>query len=139
LELVASVTAGKTRPTYTVPVGDAEIFRIDFARKEANLQAARLYCYEVTKAAEAAVNSGQAVTPEHIARVGQMLSWVHEVAADVVTFAHRWGGSQSIGRKSTLGRFVRDMNVATQHLLVDPIMLVNAAGVLLPIYAEAEA
>jgi len=139
LEIVASITAGKTRPTYTVPVGDAEIFRIDFARKEANLQAARLYCYEVTKAAEAAVNSGQAVTPEHIARVSQMLSWVHEVAADVVTFAHRWGGSQSIGRKSTLGRFVRDMNVATQHLLVDPIMLVNAAGVLLPIYAEAEA
>lgn len=31
------------------------------------------------------------------------------------------------------------MNVATQHLLVDQKMLVDAAAVLLPIYAQAEA
>ncbi len=29
------------------------------------------------------------------------------------------------------------MHVATQHLLVDPKMMVDAAAVLLPIYAEA--
>lgn len=138
LELVANVTAGKMRPNYTVPVGDADFFRIDFARKEANLQAARLYVYDVTRSAEAVVNAGDPVTPEHVARVQQMLSWVHEVTSDIVEFAHRWGGSQSIGRTSTLGRFVRDMHVATQHLLVDPKMLVDAAGVLLPVYAQAE-
>ncbi|MBC2589685.1 acyl-CoA dehydrogenase family protein [Rhodococcus aetherivorans] len=139
LELVASLTAGKVRPTYSVPVGEAEIFRIDFGRKEAELQAARLYCYDVVRSAEDAVNSGRPITPEHIARAQQMLAWVHEVCADVVTFAHRWGGSASIASTSTLGRFVRDMNVATQHLLVDQKMLVDAAAVLLPIYAQAEA
>lgn len=135
LELVAKITDGKVRPTYSVPVGEADIFRLDFARKEADLQAARLYCYDVVESAEAAVSAGQPVTPEQIARAAQMLSWVHEVTADIVMFAHRWGGSQSIGRTSTLGRFVRDMNVATQHLLVDPKMFVDAAAVLLPVYA----
>lgn len=139
LQLVAKITDGKARPTYSVPVGEAEIFRIEFGRKEADLQAARLLCYDVVESAEAAVNAGQPVTPEQIARASQMLAWVHEVTADVVMFAHRWGGSQSIARTSTLGRFVRDMNVATQHLLVDPKMFVDAAAVLLPIYAQAEA
>ncbi|MBC2637668.1 MULTISPECIES: acyl-CoA dehydrogenase family protein [unclassified Rhodococcus (in: high G+C Gram-positive bacteria)] len=139
LELVAELTAGKMRPNYTIPVGDAEIFRIDFARKDASLQAARLYCHEIAESAEATVNAGRSVTPEDIARVKQMLAWVHEVTADIVEFAHRWGGSRSIGRTSTLGRYVRDMHVATQHLLVDPKMLVDAAEVLLPIYTHAAA
>ncbi|WP_331879985.1 acyl-CoA dehydrogenase family protein [Williamsia sp.] len=139
LELVAELTAGKFRPNYTVPVGDAEIFRIDFARREASLQAARLYCYDIAQSAEATVNAGGSVTAEDIARVQQMLAWIHEVTADIVAFAHRWGGSRSIGRTSTLGRYVRDMHVATQHLLVDPKMLVDAAAVLLPVYTNAEA
>lgn len=138
LELVADLTTGKMRPNYTMPVGEADFFRIDFARKEANLRAARLYVYDVTRAAEATVAAGDPITPEHVARVTQMLSWVHEVALDVVEFAHRWGGSKSIGSTSTLGRYVRDMHVATQHLLVDPKMLVDSAAVLLPIYAQAK-
>lgn len=138
LELVAELTTGKMRPNYTVPVGEADFFRIDFARKEAELQAARLYTYEVTRSAEAAVAAGEPITPEHIARVSQMLAWVHEVALGVVEFSHRWAGTKSIGSTSTLGRYVRDMHVATQHLLVDPKMLVDSAGVLLPIYASAQ-
>jgi alkylation response protein AidB-like acyl-CoA dehydrogenase len=67
-----------------------------------------------------------------------MLAWVHEIALDAVEFAHRWGGSKSIASTSTLGRYVRDMHVATQHLLVDPKMLVDSAAVLLPIYAQAQ-
>jgi len=137
LELVATLSANKFRPNYPAPVGQTEIFKIDFARKEAILQAARLYCYDITRAAEAAVHAGGSVTPEHIARLQQMLSWIHEVCADIVAFAHRWGGSQSISWTSTLGRMMRDMNVATQHLLVDPRMLVDAAAVLLPSYAQA--
>ncbi|MGV6990833.1 acyl-CoA dehydrogenase family protein [Gordonia amicalis] len=80
---------------------------------------------------------GGSVTPEDLARGSQMLAWIHEVTDQVVAFAHRWGGSRSIGRTSELGRYVRDMHVATQHLLVDPKMMVDAAAVLLPIYAEA--
>lgn len=137
LELVAALTAGKMRPNYTVPVGEADFFRIDFARKEADLQAARLYAYSVVEQAEAAVAAGEPITAEMIARASQMLAWSHEVAADIVAFAHRWGGSKSIGATSELGRYSRDMQVATQHLLVDPKMLVDAAGVLLPVYAAA--
>lgn len=139
LELVAAVSANKVRPNYGVPVGQADIFRIDFARHEATLQAARLYCYDLIHSAEASVAAGGSVTPEDIARVQQMLAWVHEVTDDAVSFAHKWGGSRSIARTSELGRYVRDMRVATQHLLVDPKGLVDAAAVLLPIYEKAGA
>lgn len=137
LELVAALTTGKMRPNYTAPVGESDFFRIDFARKEADLQAARLYVYSVVEQAEAAVEAGEPITAEMIARASQMLAWSHEVASDIVAFAHRWGGSKSIGSTSELGRYSRDMQVATQHLLVDPKMLVDAAGVLLPEYAAA--
>ena len=136
LELLAQATAGKFRPNYSVPVSDAEIFKIEFARHEAALQAARLYVYDVVRTAEAAVDAGEVVSAESIARSQQMLAWVHEVTNNVVAFAHRWSGSRSIGSTSALGRYVRDMQVATQHLLVDPKWLVDAAGVLLPIYAQ---
>ncbi len=139
LELVAAMSANKVRPNYAVPVGEADIFRIDFARKEATLQAARLFCYDIAHSAEAAVNAGQSVTAEDVARVQQMLAWIHEVTSDIVLFAHKWGGSRSIGRTSELGRFMRDMQVATQHLLVDPKGLVDAAAVLLPLYSQAGA
>lgn len=137
LELIAELTTGKMRPNYTVPVGEADFFRIDFARKEADLQAARLYAYSVVEQAEAAVAAGEPITAEMVARASQMLAWSHEVASGIVAFAHRWGGSKSIGSTSELGRYSRDMQVATQHLLVDPKMLVDAAAVLLTTYAEA--
>ncbi|MCV7220312.1 acyl-CoA dehydrogenase family protein [Mycolicibacterium elephantis] len=139
LELVAAMSANKVRPNYGVPVGQADIFRIDFARHEATLQAARLYCYDLIESAEAKVAAGGSATAEDIARVQQMLAWIHEVTDDMVSFAHKWGGSRSIASTSELGRYVRDMRVATQHLLVDPKGLVDAAAVLLPIYEKAGA
>lgn len=137
LELIAELTQGKMRPNYTVPVGESDIFRIDFARREADLQAARLYAYSVVEQAEATVAAGEAITPEMVARASQMLAWSHEVCGQIVAFAHRWGGSKSIASGSELGRYSRDMQVATQHLLVDLKMLVDSSAVLLPIYAEA--
>jgi alkylation response protein AidB-like acyl-CoA dehydrogenase len=139
LELLAAVALNKFRPNYGGPIGEADIFRVDFARAEAKLQAARLYFYDIVESAEATVEAGHTRTPEQMARMRQVLSWSHEVTDEIVGFAHRWSGSQSIGRTATLGRYVRDMQVATQHLLVDPKWLADAAADLLPIYAEAGA
>ena len=51
----------------------------------------------------------------------------HNVASEVVQFCHLWSGTASLRNPSMLGRAVRDMMAATQHLLVDQKMLVDAA------------
>jgi alkylation response protein AidB-like acyl-CoA dehydrogenase len=133
LQEVVTICTGKIRPNYTGPVGESELFRLEFAKAEASLQAARLYVHDVITQAEKAGEVGT-VAPEQLARVSQAVAWTQGVAADVVTFAHRWGGSQSIRNDSALGRCMRDSSIATQHLLVDPMTLVNAAEGILPRY-----
>jgi indole-3-acetate monooxygenase len=133
LEEVVTICTGKFRPNYTAPVGESELFRLEFAKAEALLQAARLYVHDSAAKAEAA-GADDAVTPEHLARISQAVTWTQGVAAEVVTFAHRWGGSQSIRSDSPLGRCMRDVSIATQHVLVDPMTLVNAAAGIMPGY-----
>jgi len=136
LQEVVTICTGKIRPNYPAPVGESELFRLDFAKAEASLQAARLYVHHAVGQAEEAGAAG-AVTAEHLARISQAVAWTQGVATDVVTFAHRWGGSQSIRNDSALGRCMRDASIATQHLLVDPMTLVNATAGILPRYHKA--
>jgi len=136
LQEVVTICTGKVRPNYSAPVGESELFRLEFAKAEATLQSARLYVHDVVAQAEAAGANGE-VTPEQIARIIQAVTWTQGVAADVVTFAHRWGGSQSIRNDSALGRCMRDVSIATQHVLVDPMTLVNAAAAIMPGYLIA--
>ena len=133
LQEVVTICSGKRRPNYAASVGESELFRLEFARAEASLQAARLYVHGVVGAAEAA-GAASAVTPEHLARISQAVTWTQQVATEVVTFAHRWGGSQSIRDDSALGRCMRDASIATQHVLVDPMTLVAAAEGIMPGY-----
>jgi indole-3-acetate monooxygenase len=136
LEEVVTICTGKIRPNYPAPVGESELFRLEFAKAEAALQAARLYVHDCVAQAEAA-GEINAVTPEHLARIQQAVTWTQSVAADIVTFAHRWGGSQSIRNDSALGRCMRDVSIATQHVLVDPMTLVNTAAAIMPRYLIA--
>jgi hypothetical protein len=55
---------------------------------------------------------------------------VHDVASEVVGFCRLWGGTQAFRNPSRLGRVVRDLAVATQHVLVDPVTLVDAGAVI---------
>lgn len=133
LQEIVTICTGKVRPNYATPVGESDLFRLEFAKAEALLQAARLYVHDCVAKAEAA-GAVNAVTPEHLARINQAVTWTQGAAAEVVTFAHRWGGSQSIKNDSPLGRCMRDVSIATQHLLVDPMTLVNASAAILPGY-----
>lgn len=137
LQEVVTVIGSKVRPGYAAPVGESEHFRIEFARKEAMLQAARLYVHAVAGSAEATGAAGDPVTPEQLARISQAITWTQEVATEVVAFAHKWGGSASIRTDSALGRCMRDANIATQHIVVDPMTLAGAAAGIMPGYLMA--
>ncbi|MFF0815127.1 acyl-CoA dehydrogenase family protein [Rhodococcus sp. NPDC003318] len=133
---IARIVDGKARPGYSTVVGDSDLFRRDFAKYEALYQATRRYVYDAHADAEATAQAGSDITDEQRARLRQVTTWSQEVAGEIVGFAHRWAGSQSIRNPSALGRCVRDAAVATQHLLVDQMTLVEAAGPIMRRYLQ---
>ncbi len=132
LEEVARIASVKTRPGYPSVIGDNDMFRREFATREALLRAARGYVYDVYTEAEAQA-AADGVSDVQRARLRQAVTWVQGVALDVVTWAYNWGGSVSIRNPSVLGRCLRDISVGATHMLVEPMTLVEAAG---PILAE---
>lgn len=142
LEEIATIVADKIRPGYTGPVGDSDVFRVEFAKQEANYQAAYAYVYQAFGDAEATVAAGEELSAEQQARLRQASTWVQGVAGDIVMFAHRWAGSATVRNPSeknpsVLGRVVRDAAVATQHALIDPMTLSEAAAAILPTYRRS--
>ncbi|WP_181782315.1 acyl-CoA dehydrogenase family protein [Pseudonocardia pini] len=135
LEEIAQITKDKKRPGYPTVVGDSEMFRRGFVENDALLQAARLYVYQAHADAEAAAAAGT-ITEEHRARLRQAATWVQKVAQDIVTWAYNWGGSASIRNPSVLGRCLRDISVGAQHMLVEPMTLVDASGPIIAGYLK---
>lgn len=136
LDEIVKIATTKSRVGYPTVIADSHLFKLEFAKTEALYRAARAYVYEVHREAEDWVDAGNELTALHSARLRQSITWVQEVAATVTGFAHRWGGSQSFRNPSALGRATRDAAVATQHLLVDPMSMVDAAAAIMAEYGE---
>jgi alkylation response protein AidB-like acyl-CoA dehydrogenase len=119
-ELVANV-ATKTRAGYSSSISNFQVFRHEFARHEAMYQSARAYLLQVYRDLQATVDNGDLTTLEQRIRCAQANLWVHAVAADVVRLCHVWSGSIGLRNPSKIGRCMRDIYTATNHLVVDPI------------------
>ncbi|MDB5687381.1 MAG: hsaA, partial [Rhizorhabdus sp.] len=98
--------------------------------------AARALSMQVFVEAEQAALSGGGMTPLHFARLRQAVVYIHNVASDVVRFCHVQGGSDALRNPSVLGRCMRDMHTATQHVFVDPTHLMNVAGAIIRARAD---
>lgn len=136
-ELVAVVDSGKQR-LGAVPVIEQQLFRHEFAMQEGRLRAARAYVFEVFGAGSDEVNRGNSLTAEQLQRLRQSATVTTQLAYEVVEFAYRWAGSVSLRQPHPLGRCMRDMHAATQHVYVDINSLVNAADALLASYRRNE-
>lgn len=135
IEIVQTV-ATKTRPGYAGVVGESQMFREQFSTSEAAYQASREYVLKVFGDAQETAAAGRPLTPEQRARFRQATTWTHRVAADVVRFCHFWSGASAIRASSVMGRCMRDMHAATQHVFVDPISLVDAAPALMSVWGN---
>ncbi len=136
LQEIAGIVSTKVRPGYEGHVGDSDLFKLDFARNEAQFRAAQAFVYEVFGDAQASAAAGIEITDEQRARLRQATTWVQGVAGDIVTFAARWAGSATVRNPSALGRCVRDAAVATQHALVDRTTLVDAEPAIIAGYLK---
>jgi alkylation response protein AidB-like acyl-CoA dehydrogenase len=129
LEEIAELAAKKARPGLARVV-DQQLFLHDFAVHDAALRSARAYVWETYGGAEATADAGAVVTPEQHDRLRQACTYVHRVASDAVRFAYTWAGTTAMRRPNALGRCMRDISGATQHVYVDPNSLVAVAPAL---------
>jgi alkylation response protein AidB-like acyl-CoA dehydrogenase len=125
-ELYAILSSGKQRPGVQ-PIIEQQLFRHDFALAEAKFSAARSYCYDVFGDALRTVEAGDPYTELQYQRIRQATTLVTRAAGEAVEFAYSWSGSKGL-RQGVLGRCMRDMHAATQHVYIDPTTLVNAAA-----------
>jgi indole-3-acetate monooxygenase len=139
LEEIARIVNGKKRVGYPGMIGDYPTFMHEFGLHEATYMAARNYVLSAYVEAEAVIMAGGSVSEYQRARFRQVATWVHKVAADVVRFAYVWSGAEGFRGSTVIGRMFRDTFVATQHVYVDPITLVDAAPGILNQYRRISA
>jgi alkylation response protein AidB-like acyl-CoA dehydrogenase len=128
---IAQIASTKRRGGYPGPLAENDLFKMEFGVADAKYMGVRGYVLRVFAEADHIASVGEEVTPEIRARLRQATTWAHLAGAEIVQFAHIWGGSESIRWDSLLGRASRDMAVATQHAFVDPMTIMDGAPALI--------
>ena len=127
---IAGIAHAKRRPGFP-GIHDQQLFLHDFALKEASLQAARCFYFDSVRAALHSAEQTGSTTAAEQGRLTQANTYATDVAADVVRWCYTWSGSAGLRNPSAMGRCVRDMLGATQHVLVDANTYVGMAPGLL--------
>lgn len=127
LEEVSKIVTGKNRQFYDTTVDEHPVFLSGFAEADAKYHAVRSYAFDVLREAEQSAHEDGQIPAEMNARIRQVSQWIHEVGTEVVNFCHLYGGTQTFRNPSALGRVSRDMAVARNHLVGDPIGMVQSA------------
>lgn len=130
VEELAIIAHSKRRPG-NPGIIEQQLFLHDFAVKEASLQAARCLFFDAVRAALRSAERTGSTTQVQQGRMIQANTYATAVAADVVRWCYTWSGSDGLRNPSALGRCLRDIAGATQHVLVDANSLVGMAPELL--------
>jgi indole-3-acetate monooxygenase len=133
---IAKLALTKRRPGHP-GIGDQPIFLHEFAHHDALWRSARLALHDAYADGEATARAGQVVGAAQRARMRQAVTHATDVSDDVVRFAYKWSGSDGLRDGHPLGRYLRDMAAATQHVLVDANTLVDAGRTLVDEWAES--
>jgi indole-3-acetate monooxygenase len=137
IEEISVLARSKRRPG-NPGMAEQQLFLHDFALKEGALQAARCFLFDSIRAALRSAERTGSTSADEQARMIQATTYATKVAADVVQWCYGWSGSDGLRHPSALGRCVRDMAGATQHVLVDPNSFVGIAPALLAGWSTRE-
>ena len=138
LQEAARIASQRKRLGSSETIAASPVFRLEFMKHEALYRAARARVFEAYEAAEATAKCGRAVSALELARLRQAVTWCHQAAKEVVLFAFGAGASASLRNPSILGRCLRDVTVAAQHVIVDPQSLVEAAPTIISSWIDAD-
>jgi len=127
LEEIVAIASHQEAPRYAGLIGDHDLFRQQFSLNEAAYQAARGYNISCFPGSRGIGRRRRNSRRAQRARLRQATTWLHQTADAVVHFCHLWAGSEVFQRHTPISRVSRDMAVATQHIYVDPLTLIDAA------------
>ena len=115
LDVSNQMAGGRKTTTGAPQLADRAYYRIELAKAEAQLRAARAFFYETTDNVWQSILAGNEVTPEQVSLLRLSATQIARDGADVVNRAYRLGGTMAIYRTHPLQRLMRDAMVVTQH------------------------
>ena len=131
IEDLIELAGGKTPTGSSKPLAKRAAVQADVSRAQASVRAARALLLGEAGAAWGAARAGSEMALEQ--RAGLRLAATHAVgqAAHAVDLMYNAGGGSSIYDSSPLQRRMRDVHVATQHMMVGPATLELTGRILL--------
>lgn len=111
----AGPSALEQRPTFQRFLGLADL----------RLRSARALVIEIYAEAWAAASAGSVPSPRLQAQMRSVTAFATQVAAEVTTDAFRFAGGEAVYAGRPLQRYLRDIHVGAQHLMVSEIAYEN--------------
>jgi alkylation response protein AidB-like acyl-CoA dehydrogenase len=113
-----------------------ELVQLQVAQADAKVHAARAALRAAIEDAESQAARGDAPTLEARARLRIAACHATTESAAAVDLAYNAAGASAIHASSPLQRQLRDVHVATQHVMVAPTAMITAGRVLLGVETE---
>jgi alkylation response protein AidB-like acyl-CoA dehydrogenase len=136
LDDVQELAATKFRMSDMASLASRPTFQKGLAHHVAAWRAARLLVLEAFTTAEAAVASGEALTPALRADMRVAAVYATDVARECAEWAHLVAGTSSIREGSRLERAFRDIYTGTQHAFISEKVAMDAAQIWLGIIED---
>ena len=102
-------------------LGDRHTVQRFIGRSDLKLRAARQLAMALNDQAMNSIESGVAINNQLNVELRSVACYCTEVGAEIVAEALRHSGAGAIYEKSNMQRYLRDINVAAQHLMVSDI------------------
>jgi alkylation response protein AidB-like acyl-CoA dehydrogenase len=127
LDAVMTVAKSKRRSFAASPssIEQRPVFQRAIGLGELRLRSARALALELYAEAWELVCRGEPPPPPLQARLRSVTTYCTEVACEVVTEAFRFAGGEAVYGPQRLQRYLRDINVGAQHLMVSAIAYEN--------------
>jgi alkylation response protein AidB-like acyl-CoA dehydrogenase len=123
--------AGGSGITGAPKLSDRAYVRIEIAKAEAKLSAARGFFYNATEQVWSSILAGNPVTPEQTSLLRLSAIHVSQAGAEVVQSAYGLAGTTAIYLRHPLQRYLRDSMVVTQHAFLSEGLYDGAGSVFL--------
>jgi alkylation response protein AidB-like acyl-CoA dehydrogenase len=123
--------AGGSGITGAPKLSDRAYVRIEIAKAEAKLAAARGFFYNATEQVWNSIVAGNPVTPEQTSLLRLSAIHVSQAGAEVVQSAYSLAGTTAIYLRHPLQRYLRDSMVVTQHAFLSEGLYDGAGSVFL--------
>jgi len=136
LDDVQELAATKFRMSDMASLATRPTFQKGLAHHRASWRAARLLVLDAFTTAEAAVASGQDLTPALRADMRVAAVYATDIARSCAEWAHLVAGTSSIREGTRLERAFRDIYTGTQHAFISEKVAIDAAQIWLGIIED---